>query len=76
MTEKTMRQLALNALDDALADSIRQRFISMTVADPVDDGGISVTLKRFKRSLLLGVDLHKQARAIVVDAFKEDPASR
>ena len=43
-----------------------------TDVGPVDDGGISLGLKRFKRSLLQTVDLHKQARAIVADAFKEE----
>jgi hypothetical protein len=72
MTGKTIRQLALDAVDEALAESIRQRFISMALADPVDDGGIPLALKRFKRSLLQSADLHKQARAIVADAFKEE----
>jgi hypothetical protein len=47
--------------------SIRRQFISMALADPVDDGGTPLALKRFKRS----VPLHKRARAIVADIFKE-----
>ena len=69
---KTIRELALDAVDQALAESIRQQFISMALADPTADGGIPLALKRFKRSLPQIVALHKQARAIVADLFKEE----
>jgi hypothetical protein len=41
MTAKTIRELVLDAIDQALAESIRQQFISMALADPTEDGGIS-----------------------------------
>jgi hypothetical protein len=69
---KTIRELALDAVDQALAESIRQQFISMALADPTADGGIPLALKRFKRNLPQIVALHKQARAIVADLFKEE----
>ena len=69
---KTIRELALDAVDRALAESIRQQFISMALADPTADGGIPLALKRFKRSLPQIVALHKQARVIVADLFKEE----
>ena len=72
MTEKTTRELALHAIDQALAEAIRQQFISMTLADPVDDGGIPLALKRFKRSVPHIADLHKRARAIIAETFKEE----
>ena len=40
MTGKTIRELALDAIDQALAESVRQQFISMALTDPADDGGI------------------------------------
>jgi hypothetical protein len=40
MTGKTIRESALDAVDRALAESIRQQFISMSLADPTEDGGI------------------------------------
>jgi hypothetical protein len=72
MTGKTTRELALDAIDQALAESIKQQFISMALADPVDDGGIPLALKRFKRCIPQMADLHKRARAIVADTFKEE----
>ena len=69
---KTIRELALDAVDQALAESIRQQFISMALADPTADGGIPLALKRFKRKLPQIVSLHKKARAIVADLFKEE----
>ena len=72
MTEKTIRELTLEAIDRGLAESIRQQFISMALADPTDDGGTPLALKRFKRCLPLLADLHKQARAMVGDIFKEE----
>ena len=72
MTGKTIRELALDAIDQALAESIRQQFISMALADPSDDGGTPLALKRFKRALPQIADLHKQARTIVADLFKEE----
>ena len=70
MTGKTIRELALDAVDQALAESIRQQFISMALADPTADGGIPLALKRFKRNLPQIVALHKQARAIVADLLQ------
>jgi len=72
MTGKTIRELALDAIDQALAESIRQQFIGMALADPTEDGGIPLAVKRFKRCLPQIADLHKRARAIVADAFKEE----
>jgi hypothetical protein len=72
MTGKTIRELALDAVDQALAESIRQQFISMALADPTADGGIPLAVKRFKRNLPQIVALHKQARTIVADLFKEE----
>jgi hypothetical protein len=72
MAEKTIRELALDAIDRALAESIRQQFISMAQADPTEDGGLPLALKRFKRCLPHFAHLHKQARAIVADTFKEE----
>jgi hypothetical protein len=72
MTGKTTRELALDAIDQALAESIRQQFISMALADPLDDGGTLLALKRFRRSVPQMADLHKRARAIVADIFKEE----
>jgi hypothetical protein len=72
MTEKTIRELTLDAIDQALAESIRQQCISMALADPTEDGGIPLALKRFKRSLPQIANLHKQARASVADLFKEE----
>jgi hypothetical protein len=40
MTGKTVRVLALDAFDQALAESIRQQSISMALADPTEDGGL------------------------------------
>jgi hypothetical protein len=40
MTAKTIRELTLDAIDQALAESIRQQFISMALADPTEGGGI------------------------------------
>jgi hypothetical protein len=68
---KTIRELALDAIDQALAESIKQQFISIALADPTEDGGIPLALNRFKRHLPQIVDLHERARAIVADAFKE-----
>ena len=73
MTGMTIRESALDAVDQALVDSIRQQFISMALADPTEDGGTPLALKRFKRWLPLVANLHKQARAIVADSFKEQP---
>jgi hypothetical protein len=72
MTEKTIRELALDAIDRGLSDSIRQEFISMALADPTEDGGAPVALRRFKRGLPHIAALHKQARAMVADIFKEE----
>lgn len=72
MTEKTTRELALQAIDQGLAESIRQQFISMALADPVDDGGTSLALKRFKRSVPHIADLHRRARAIIAESFKDE----
>ena len=72
MTGKTIKELALDAIDQALAELIRQQFISMALADPIDDGGIPLALRRFKRSLPVIADLHKQARTIVAGVFKEE----
>ena len=47
MTGKSIRELTLDAIDQALAESIRQQFISMALADPTDDGGTPLALKRF-----------------------------
>jgi len=44
----------------------------MALADPVDDGGMPLALRRFKRSLPVIADLHKQARTIVAGVFKEE----
>jgi hypothetical protein len=67
MTRKAIRELTLDAIDRALAESIRQQFISMALADPTEDGGTPLALKRFKRCLPRLADLHKQARAMVGD---------
>ena len=72
MTGKTIRELTLDAIDQALAESIQQQFISMALADPTDDGGTPLALKRFNRSLLRLADLHKRARTMVGDGFKEE----
>jgi hypothetical protein len=72
MTGKTIRELTLDAIDQALAESIRQQFISMVLADPTDDGGTPLALKRFNRSLPRLADLHKRARTMVGDVFKEE----
>ena len=72
MTGKTIRELTLDAIDQALAESIQQQFISMALADPTEDGGIPLALRRFKRCLPQIADLHKQARAFVADTFKEE----
>ena len=48
MTEMTTRELVLDAIDRAMAELIRQQFISMALADPVDDGGTPLALKRFQ----------------------------
>ncbi|HZY13284.1 MAG TPA: hypothetical protein VFE89_11115, partial [Beijerinckiaceae bacterium] len=61
MTEKTIRELTLEAIDQALAETIRRQFISMALADPTDDGGTPLALKRFKRYLPQLAVLHKQA---------------
>jgi hypothetical protein len=45
MTGKTTRDLALDAIDQALAESIRRQFISLALADPVDDGGTPLAMK-------------------------------
>jgi hypothetical protein len=76
MTEMTIRELTLDAIDQALAESIRRQFISMALADPTDDGGTPLALKRFKRSLPQIADLHKRAKAMVADAFKDESGSR
>ena len=70
MTEKTIQELALDAIDQALVESIRQQFIHMALTDPVDDGGIPLALRRFKRWLPVLADLHKQARTIVAGVFE------
>src|SRR5437764_15292893 len=70
MTEKTIQELALDAIDQALAESIRQQFIHMALTDPVDDGGIPLALRRFKRWLPVLADLHKQARMVVAGVFE------
>ena len=72
MTGKTIRELALDAIDQALAESVRQQFISMALTDPADDGGIPLALRRFKRALPQIADLHKQARTIVAGIFNEE----
>ena len=72
MTEMTTRELALDAIDRAMAELIRQQFISMALADPVDDGGTPLALKRFKRSVPHIADLHKRARAIIAETLKEE----
>ena len=72
MTEKTIRELSLEAIDRGLADTIRQQFISVALTDPTDDGGTPLALKRFKRGLPQLADLHKQARTMVGDIFKEE----
>jgi hypothetical protein len=72
MTEKTIRELTLEAIDQALAETIRRQFISMALADPTDDGGTPLALKRFKRYLPQLAVLHKQARMMVGDIFKEE----
>ena len=70
MTGKTIRELTLDAIDQALAESIRQQFTSMALADPTEDGGKPLALRRFKRCLPHLADLHKQARTMVGDIFK------
>ena len=45
MTGKAIRELTLDAIDRALAKSIRQQFISMALADPTEDGGTPLALK-------------------------------
>ena len=72
MTAKNIREIALDAIDQALAESMRQQFIGMAVAGPTEDGGTPLALKRFKRALPQIADLHKQARTIVADLFKEE----
>jgi hypothetical protein len=72
MTAKNIREIALDAIDQALAESIRQQFIAVAVADPTEDGGTPLALKRFKRWLPQMAILHRQARAITTDAFKEE----
>ena len=72
MTRKAIRELTLDAIDRALAESIRQQFINMALADPTEDGGTPLALKRFKRCLPRLADLHKQARAMAGDIFKEE----
>ena len=72
MTGKAIRELTLDAVDRALAETIRQQFISMALTDPTDDGGVPLALKRFKRGLPQLADLHKQARTMVGDIFKEE----
>ena len=57
MTEKTIRELTLEAIDQALAETIRRQFISMALTDPTDDGGVPLALKRFKRGLPQLADL-------------------
>jgi hypothetical protein len=46
MAEKTIRELALDAIDRALAESIRQQFISMALTDPTEDGGLPLARAR------------------------------
>ena len=75
MTKNTIRHHALDAIDQALAESIRQQFISMALADPTEDGGTPLALKRFKRWLPQVANLHKQARVIAADAFNEDDSN-
>jgi hypothetical protein len=72
MTGKTIRETALDAVDQALVEAIRRQFISIALADPTEDGGTPLALKRFKRWLPPVANLHKQARAIVSDIFKEE----
>jgi len=72
MTGMTIRESALDAVDQALVDSIRQQFISMALADPTDDGGTPLALKRFNRSLPHLANLHKRARTMIGDIFKEE----
>jgi hypothetical protein len=72
MTGKSIRELTLDAIDQALAESIRQLFISMALADPTDDGGTPLALKRFNRSLPHLANLHKRARTMTGDIFKEE----
>jgi hypothetical protein len=72
MTEKTIRELALNAIDQALAQSLREQFSNLALADRTDDGGTPLALKRFKNWLPHVADLHKKARAMVADTFKEE----
>jgi hypothetical protein len=72
MTGKSIRELTLNAIDQALAESIRQQFVSMALADPTEDGGTPLALKRFNRCLPHLADLHKRARTMVGDIFKEE----
>ena len=76
MTQKNIRELTLEAIDQALAETIRQKFISMALADPTDDGGAPLALKRFKRSLPQIADLHKRARAMLAETFKDENSSR
>jgi hypothetical protein len=72
MTAKNIREIALDAIDQALAESIRQQFIGVVLTDPTEDGGTPLALKRFKRWLPHVAILHKQARALATDAFKEE----
>jgi len=72
MTGKSIRELTLDAIDQALAESIRQQFISLALADPTDDGGTPLALKRFNRSLPHLANLHKRARTMIGDIFKEE----
>jgi hypothetical protein len=44
----------------------------MALADPTEDGGKPLALRRFKRCLPHLADLHKQARTMVGDIFKEE----
>jgi hypothetical protein len=72
MTGKSIRELTLDAIDQALAESIRQQFITMALADPTDDGGTPLALKRFNRSLPHLANLHNRARTMIGDVFKEE----
>ena len=72
MTGKSIRELTLDAIDQALAESIRQQFITMAFADPTEDGGTPLALRRFNRSLPHLANLHKRARTMIGDIFKEE----
>ena len=71
MTGKSIRELTLDAIDQALAESIRQQFITMALADPTDDGGTPLALKRFNRSLPHLANLHKRARTMIGNIFRK-----